>query len=116
VGSSLNQHAAEFSLCNTLVLLLDLSFKQTNHSSARVPEPTSQSIFNSYAPHRLRLAPRVLARPVLRLVVPGDLKLSVLDSLDWHGVEGRIETRFGGADGRQGRRPGSDEADPISTV
>jgi hypothetical protein len=28
VGSSLNQHAAEFSLCNTLVLLLDLAFKQ----------------------------------------------------------------------------------------
>jgi hypothetical protein len=28
VGSSLNQRTAEFSLCNTLVLLLDLSFKQ----------------------------------------------------------------------------------------
>jgi hypothetical protein len=28
VGSSLNQRAAEFSLCNTLVLLLDLAFKQ----------------------------------------------------------------------------------------
>jgi len=28
VGSSLNQCTAEFSLCNTLVLLLDLAFKQ----------------------------------------------------------------------------------------
>ncbi len=28
MGSSLNQRAAEFSLCNTLVLLLDLAFKQ----------------------------------------------------------------------------------------
>jgi hypothetical protein len=28
VGSSLNQRTAEFSLCNTLALLLDLSFKQ----------------------------------------------------------------------------------------
>jgi hypothetical protein len=28
VGSSLNQRAAEFSLCNTLALLLDLAFKQ----------------------------------------------------------------------------------------
>ena len=28
VGSSLNQRTAEFSLCNTLVLLLDLAFKQ----------------------------------------------------------------------------------------
>ena len=28
MGSSLNQRTAEFSLCNTLVLLLDLSFKQ----------------------------------------------------------------------------------------
>jgi hypothetical protein len=27
VGSSLNQRTAEFSLCNTLVLLLDLAFK-----------------------------------------------------------------------------------------
>ena len=33
MGSSLNQHAAEFSLCNTLVLLLDLSFKQSAHGS-----------------------------------------------------------------------------------
>jgi len=31
VGSSLNQRAAEFSLCNTLVLLLDLAFKQSRH-------------------------------------------------------------------------------------
>ena len=31
MGSSLNQRAAEFSLCNTLVLLLDLSFKQYDH-------------------------------------------------------------------------------------
>jgi hypothetical protein len=31
VGSSLNQRTAEFSLCNTLVLLLDLSFKQFRH-------------------------------------------------------------------------------------
>ena len=30
MGSSLNQRAAEFSLCNTLVLLLDLAFKQYN--------------------------------------------------------------------------------------
>ena len=29
MGSSLNQHAAELSLCNTLVLLLDLAFKQS---------------------------------------------------------------------------------------
>ena len=29
MGSSLNQRAAEFSLCNTLVLLLDLAFKQS---------------------------------------------------------------------------------------
>ena len=28
MGSSLNQRAAEFSLCNTPVLLTDLSFKQ----------------------------------------------------------------------------------------
>ena len=28
MGSSLNQRTAEFSLCNTLVLLLDLAFKQ----------------------------------------------------------------------------------------
>ena len=33
MGSSLNQRTAEFSLCNTLVLLLDLAFKQhTPHS------------------------------------------------------------------------------------
>ena len=32
MGSSLNQRTAEFSLCNTLVLLLDLSFKQPNRS------------------------------------------------------------------------------------
>ena len=28
MGSFLNQRTAEFSLCNTLVLLLDLAFKQ----------------------------------------------------------------------------------------
>ena len=33
MGSSLNQRAAEFSLCNTLVLLLDLSFKQSSRSA-----------------------------------------------------------------------------------
>jgi hypothetical protein len=32
VGSSLNQCAAEFSLCNTLVLLLDLAFKQSDRN------------------------------------------------------------------------------------
>ena len=31
MGSSLNQRTAEFSLCNTLVLLLDLAFKQSGH-------------------------------------------------------------------------------------
>ena|GEM_PF-544881 len=31
-GSSLNQRTAEFSLCNTLVLLLDLAFKQLDPS------------------------------------------------------------------------------------
>ena len=30
MGSSLNQRTAEFSLCNTLVLLLDLAFKQSH--------------------------------------------------------------------------------------
>ena len=34
MGSSLNQHAAEFSLCNTLVLLLDLAFKQHTRNLA----------------------------------------------------------------------------------
>ena len=29
MGSSLNQRTAEFSLCNTLVLLLDLAFKHS---------------------------------------------------------------------------------------
>ena len=33
MGSSLNQRTAEFSLCNTLVLLLDLAFKQYSHDS-----------------------------------------------------------------------------------
>jgi hypothetical protein len=33
VGSSLNQRTAEFSLCNTLVLLLDLAFKQLDRYS-----------------------------------------------------------------------------------
>ena len=33
MGSSLNQRTAEFSLCNTFVLLLDLSFKQTSRNS-----------------------------------------------------------------------------------
>ena len=33
MGSSLNQRTAEFSLCNTLVLLLDLSFKQSNRDA-----------------------------------------------------------------------------------
>jgi uncharacterized protein (TIGR03435 family) len=33
VGRSLNQRTAEFSLCNTLVLLLDLAFKQSNRNS-----------------------------------------------------------------------------------
>jgi hypothetical protein len=39
VGSSLNQRSAEFSLCNTLVLLLDLAFKQhdRNLSSSALP-------------------------------------------------------------------------------
>ena len=35
MGSSLNQRTAEFSLCNTLVLLLDLSFKQTAQNLGR---------------------------------------------------------------------------------
>jgi len=33
VGSSLNQRTAEFSLCNTRVLLLDLAFKQLDRGS-----------------------------------------------------------------------------------
>ena len=33
MGSSLNQRTAEFSLCNTLVLLLDLAFKQHRPNS-----------------------------------------------------------------------------------
>ena len=33
MGSSLNQRTAEFSLCNTLMLLLDLAFKQTVRNS-----------------------------------------------------------------------------------
>ena len=38
MGSSLNQRAAEFSLCNTLVLLLDLAFKQsTREQRLRFP-------------------------------------------------------------------------------
>jgi hypothetical protein len=36
VGSSLNQRAAEFSLCNTLVLLLDLAFKQSTPNSRSI--------------------------------------------------------------------------------
>ena len=35
MGSSLNQRTAEFSLCNTLVLLLDLSFKQFDRNSEK---------------------------------------------------------------------------------
>lgn len=33
MGSSLNQRATEFSLCNTLVLLLDLAFKEPSQKS-----------------------------------------------------------------------------------
>ena len=35
MGSSLNQRTAEFSLCNTRVLLLDLAFKQPTRRSCR---------------------------------------------------------------------------------
>jgi hypothetical protein len=35
VGSSLNQRTAEFSLCNTLVLLLDLAFKQPSRDPSK---------------------------------------------------------------------------------
>ena len=37
MGSSLNQRTAEFSLCNTLVLLLDLAFKQFNRNRKATP-------------------------------------------------------------------------------
>ena len=51
MGSSLNQRAAEFSICNTLVLLLDLAFKQ----SAR----------NSKVRGKIRLVPHVIAPMLL---------------------------------------------------
>ena len=35
MGSSLNQRAAEFSLCNTPVLLTDLAFKQHIRNQGR---------------------------------------------------------------------------------
>jgi hypothetical protein len=41
VGSSLNQRAAEFSLCNTLVLLLDLAFKQPGRNHYLSVGPSS---------------------------------------------------------------------------
>ena len=51
MGSSLNQRAAEFSLCNTLVLLLDLSFKQFARND-RIPRLFGATL--TYADHWLR--------------------------------------------------------------
>ena len=42
MGCSLNQRTAEFSLCNTLVLLLDLAFKQYTHNRQDWPKLVSK--------------------------------------------------------------------------
>ena len=55
MGCSLNQRTAEFSLCNTLVLLLDLAFKQFNSWKVPVANRAGAALFMFSAVFRFRL-------------------------------------------------------------